>query len=502
MEIASTNPPSRQMLLRDSMGQLTIIPTNRISRHLLPPVRIGMTNQVPEPTRGMVVPAPIREREEAQQARRDTLRFFPSYTMPLAPYLEGQDDFGNTALKPGALIPWTPIDAAAQQMKYWSSEAGLRYSLKQTITYVNMTDVMQGDNTLGYYTLSFQGKWSIYDDPPSGTSGWLSTQVKVKTGIGDNGMTQSAQRNLGTITDPTGLWLSFNGIAVQELAWQQSFRDGEIVFLGGVLNQANYLDVNSYANSGRGQFINSALINSMVMPLPGYLPGVNLQWQFDDEWYAMVGASAGTAKAGYPPWSGFSFNSWSAAWELGYMPKNFLGLGPGVYRIQPFVSQVTGVEQASYTVTIPGTTVTTNVTISTTTNSPLQPGLCFNFQQQLGERVPVGWYGRFGFGGWQTTAGASAQIGTGFVTRGPLAYLGLFPSRKYDAAGVGFAWSQPSDGSSTVYHENEFALEAGYVLQLTPLAKLQPDFQVVWNPAYNPGANRAFVFQLQLDVAW
>ena len=37
MEIASTNPPSRQMLLRDSMGQLTIIPTNRISRHLLPP---------------------------------------------------------------------------------------------------------------------------------------------------------------------------------------------------------------------------------------------------------------------------------------------------------------------------------------------------------------------------------------------------------------------------------------------------------------------------------
>ena len=51
-------------------------------------------------------------------------------------------------------------------------------------------------------------------------------------------------------------------------------------------------------------------------------------------------------------------------------------------------------------------------------------------------------------------------------------------------------------------HENEFGIEADYVLQLTPMAKLQSDFQVIWNPAYNPGANHAFVLQIQLEFAW
>ena len=338
-----------------------------------------------------------------------------------------------------------------------------------------MTDVMQGDNSLAYYTLAFAAKWAVYNDPPSATAGWLSTQIKVKTGLDESGNTQSAKSNLGTITDPTGLWSGFNGIAVQELAWQQSFRNGELVFLGGVLNQANYLDVNSYANNGRSQFINSALINSMVMPLPAYLPGVNLQWQFDDQWYVMGCASAGTASAGDAPWTGFSFNNWSAAWELGYMPKNVLGMGPGVYRVQPFVARV---------------------------GDALGPGLSFNAQQQLGEHTPIGWYGRFGFGSESVTAGAAAQIGTGFAIRGPLAQLGLAPSRSNDGVGLGFVWSQPSASSATLVHENEVGLEATYVLQLTPMAKLQSDLQVIWDPAYNPGAGRAFVFQVQLALAW
>jgi hypothetical protein len=80
--------------------------------------------------------------------------------------------------------------------------------------------------------------------------------------------TNSAQANLGTIADPAGIWSSVNGLLVPELAWQQSFRDGELVVVGGVVNQSNYLDANAYAGNGSGEFMNSALINSMVMPLP------------------------------------------------------------------------------------------------------------------------------------------------------------------------------------------------------------------------------------------
>jgi hypothetical protein len=116
--------------------------------------------------------------------------------------------------------------------------------------------------------------------------------------------------------------------------------------------------------------------------------------------------------------------------------------------------------------------------------------------------APFGWFGRFGFGGSQVTAGAAAQVGTGVGMRGPLAYTGLFPSRKDDNVGIGFVWSQPSWSASPAAHQNEYVMEAGYVLQVTPFARLQPDLQMVWNPANNPNASHALVLQLQLEVAW
>jgi hypothetical protein len=90
-------------------------------------------------------------------------------------------------------------------------------------------------------------------------------------------------------------------------------------------------------------------------------------------------------------------------------------------------------------------------------------------------------------------------IGTSVVgLNGGSGWLGAYTI----SAGAGFLWSQPSASSATVVHENEFGLEATYVLQLTPMAKLQSDFQAIWDPAYNPGASHAFVFQLQLTFAW
>jgi carbohydrate-selective porin OprB len=269
-----------------------------------------------------------------------------------------------------------------------------------------------------------------------------------------------------------------------------------------MVSQGNYFDANTYANSGRGQYLNSALVNSMVMPLPSYNLGGNLQWQPLPDWYAMLGYSVGQTPAGQLPWTDFSWNNWSLLGEIGFAPKDVLGLGPGVYRIQPFVAQVTRMAQTTYTFTAPGTTNSTSVTLDSSTNTPVQAGLCFNLQQQLGQDARFGWFGRFGFGGSQVSAGAAAQIGTGIGMRGPLEYAGLFPSRGNDVAGVGFVWSQPSWSAGAPAYHNEYVLEAGYVLQLTPFARLQPDLQVVWNPAYNSTASHALVFQLQLNIAW
>ena len=41
-----------------------------------------------------------------------------------------------------------------------------------------------------------------------------------------------------------------------------------------------------------------------------------------------------------------------------------------------------------------------------------------------------------------------------------------------------------------------------HVLQLTPLASLQSDLQVLWNPANNSVADHNVIFQLQLNLVW
>jgi len=470
-----TNTASGEVLLTGSLGQLVRVPTNAVPPGLLPPASMGLNAQIPHPSRGTKIPEAVLQRSQENRAGQDTFEFSPPIQPQLKPYLAAQDEYGNTAFRPDPLIPSTPLASLVQQGKYWLSAYGLRYSLAQTATFVNLTDVMQGDNVLGFYTFDLALKWTVFSPADSSAAGWISAQIEAKTGLGSAGDNQSANSNLGTLTSPTGIWSSHNGWRIPELAWQQSFRQGEVVVLAGMVSQGNYLDVNSYANSGRGQFLNSGLINSMVLPLSGYNPGVNLQWQLVSDWYVMFGASAGNSSPGNAPWSDFTWDYWSAVWEIGYMPNDVLGLGPGVYRLQPFLAQAGG---------------------------PTQAGLGFNLQQQLGKDSPFGWFGRFGFGGEDVSAGAAAQIGTGFIMKGPLKYAGLFPSRANDAMGVGFVWSQPSASSGTVAHENEYVFEAGYALQLTPTAKLQPDVQVVWNPTYNPDARQALIVQIQLDVSW
>jgi carbohydrate-selective porin OprB len=88
------------------------------------------------------------------------------------------------------------------------------------------------------------------------------------------------------------------------------------------------------------------------------------------------------------------------------------------------------------------------------------------------------------------------------VVAAPLKHGGLVPRLSNDLLGLSFVWSQSSATTPTFYHENEYALETFYALQLTPTIKLQPDLQIVWNPAFSPQPGPAIVWQLQLNIAW
>ncbi len=467
--------PSDDVLLLDSLGRIVVVPREDVPRSLQPRATLGLENQIPNPVKGAATPKEVLHRTESSRAEQQEFRLFPRAQPRLMPYLASMDEFGNTAANPGALVPVFPLESLVQGVKFELSEIGIRYSLQQTFTYVTLSDVMQGADNFALYTFDLQGKWAIFDAPAAGSAAWLSYHIEAQSGLGTAADDQSAASNLGSISDPTGILSSKEGFRISELAWQQSFSDGQIVIVAGVVNQGDYFDANAYANSGRGQFINSALINSMVLPLPSYNFGFNVQWQPQDEWYAMFGGSIGNAGPGDAPWEDFESDFWSVQCEVGYAPKDFCGLGPGIYRVQPFVARAGG---------------------------PVQGGLGFNVQQQLGADSPFGVFARVGFGGSDVSAGAKAQVGAGLVVHAPFSEAGLKRKRDNDLLGIGFVWSQPSESSSTIFHENEYVLETFYALQLSPTVKLQPDVQIVWDPAFNPDGGPSAVFQLQMVLVW
>ena len=473
---APSGPASGDVLLLDSVGRAVPTPVHSLHESLRPRSETERAYQTPTPHKG--VPFPLEALRALQRLRegQPALEWLPAVPPALMPYLYSLDELGNTAVRPGALMDVFPLEPLVQGAKTWLSGHGLRYSLQQAFTYSGMTDAMKGNDDLGNYNLDLAAKWAVFDLlADRGTAGWISAQIEYQTALGGVGDRQGVRPNLGSLTNPLGFWSSHSGLRVPELAWQHAFLGGRIVALAGVVNQGNYLDANGYANSGRGQFLNSALINSEVLPLPAYNYGLNLQWQPGDDWYGMLGYSVGAASAGEWPGTNFSSGVWSLEWELGYTPDDVLGLGPGVYRVQPFVARAGG---------------------------PTQGGLCFNVEQSLGRGSPFGWFGRFGVGGAQVSGGAKAEIGTGFVMSAPLKYAGWAPQLTNDLLGVGFVWSQPSATTKTVYHEDEYVFETFYTLQLSPTTIVQPDLQVVWNPAFNPDPGPELVFQIQLVLKW
>jgi len=471
---SSTDSTQGEMLLYNHMGQAVKVPLDSVHPTLHPPSAVGLKYQMPNTHKGASLPTEVVDKLESIWKDLPTFELFPTAPARLMPYLYNNDDFGNTAVQPGALIPMAPLEPEVQGAKYWLANHGLRYSLQQTFTYAGMSEVTSGDPNLGNYNLHLPAKWTVFEARNAGTAGWLSAEIAYQTAIGTSGPVQTPQTNLGTLTNPTDFWLNRSGFSVAELAWQQSFDSGHVVVLAGVIDQGNYLDTNAYANNARGQFLNSALVNSMVLPLPDSNYGLNLQWQPNKDWYTILGYSVGNALPGQAPDTNFNWGNWSLELEVGYAPSNLFGLGPGIYRVQPFLAR----------------------------NGTVQGGLAFNLQQQLGVGSPFGWFGRFGFGGSQVSGGAKTQAGTGFVMQAPLRYAGWVPQLNNDLLGVGFVWSQPSATTNTVYHNDEYVLETFYTLQLSPMSQLQPDLQIVWNPAFNPDSGPAVVFQFQFLLKW
>src|SRR5262245_4414338 len=160
-----TNSHPTHLLLTDRFGKARAFSTNEVSSALHPPAGISLRRQIPTGPKGAPQPQDVRERILESKAPREW--FSPTPPM-LKPYLANLDEYGNTAIQPGAVFAVEPLSQAAQAAKYAISEAGLRYYFYQSLAMVSMTDVASGASALQYYTASFYGKWAIIERTNAG----------------------------------------------------------------------------------------------------------------------------------------------------------------------------------------------------------------------------------------------------------------------------------------------------------------------------------------------
>jgi porin len=454
-------------VLTNRAGEVEVVPPEAAGRiPVVPP-----EHQIPARIRGASTdPLVLQKTREVEAAKGEAEGFtlFPFTFAPLMPYLDGAYMFGNTCIQSGPVIGSDPLSSAGQWMKYQLAKVGLEYTLQQAYMLSVNSDRVQGDSALNAYAFRLVGDWKVLRD--SDINGWVSFGANGGTGIGVDWEDQSPGGNIGALGSPIDAWYA-KDFWISEAAWGMSFHRGELAILAGVIDQTNYFDLNTYANSSYGQLLNTAFVDSEVFPMPENNLGLNVAWQPSKSVYAILGLGTTNQEPGQHPFSHVSSENIAYLLELGLIQDDVLGLGRGTYRLQPFLATFEGATGA---------------------------GLCFNLEQKLG-KSPFGVFGRFGVGQSTVTqiGGASAEAAFGVSAIGPLADSGILATRKNDYLALGMGWTRQA-----VTDEDEHAIELTYAMQLTPTLTLQPDFQVVFDPVDGPGGHAIYLFQLQILLQW
>jgi len=402
------------------------------------------------------------------------LRLFPTEQPRMMPYLAAANLYGNTCLQSGALVEKDPVSDAAQAVKTALSQYGINYGLWQSYDFVGVTGAQSGTrSTFNYYSMDFYGTLNVFStDEMGGTAGWLTFAASAGSGLGYDAEFQGPRQSIGAQGYPLGVDYQ-QDIFIAQLAWQQSFLDGQLVVTAGFLNQEYYLDLNTYANNQYNQLLNYEFVTPSLLPWSFQSMGIVVQWQPTDWFYAMCSSQANNTPQSMPAFENLSFDNWTTTFEFGLVAEDFLGLGPGIYRTIPFLATVEG---------------------------SMGAGILFNVEQRLGKDGALAVFGRGGFGNQNVTrlGGTEASFSGGLAFMGPTDTTLFRGQQAYLAAG--FYWLDSAlEGTP---NSQEWGIELTYVLQVTPTVTLQPDVQVILDPMFNAEHDTAVALMMQLNVVW
>ena len=358
-------------------------------------------------------------------------------------------------------------------------KAGLEFLVENAFSYNSIHNPAPGKpGTQLWYLLHAHANYRLIKSPRQEDT-WLklelsgSAALNGRTWRGGN-MNDAIGLTGDTHTDIFGERIFF----LPEIALLQSFNRGKSVLVAGVVNQTNYFDTNSYANSSFGQFCASPFVNNQTIPMADSNLGLVLQHQFHDQWYAMLGGSFTSCPQNASPLKRTDGKNFNLLAELGWVHDS------GAVKLTPFVARINELPEDEEQ-----------------KNLHTVAGIAINAEQQLGSSP----WKVFCRAGWSDSTrdnacGAAVQWSGGFVCSQPLQHLGICPEGEANQFGMALAVTRPDDGSMAEgrpRNKKEVVMECHYNISVTPYFLIQPSLLWISNPAGRNDTGNASVFRVQ-----
>lgn len=449
--------------------EIIIIPTGS---GLNPQTQLARRHQG-VPTSQAVLQQTRNRDEDESKASCHGWRFMPATPQKFMPYLDSLFVPGNTCIEPGGWVDSCPLSSGAQKVKTALSHYGLQYDLTMSYNYSAIHPKPHGHRAeFSSFNHVLTGTWFLAKDCDNSQGVFLTFEADWGQGTNFSERRSSAQKSLGTLSNPQGSLRGGKGVFLPQVALGYSGFDGQWVAMVGTLDLSNYLDQNAYSSSWAGGLMNQSFGNNPCLPLTWGNLGFLTAWQPCKSFYAMYATTSTNTPINHNPFKNLNINYWTHVVEAGYISEDFLGMGAGTYRLQYTMTDHSG-------------------------NMGLGGGI--NIQQQLGKNSPLGFFTRCGYMDQDAAklTGTKIAATAGFMLQAPFTESGWGSQSNYENVSFGFLWQRAASSEREVQHKNEYGLELSTVVQVTPTFFLQPDVQYIFNPIHSTGRDGAFVMQVQ-----
>lgn len=296
-----------------------------------------------------------------------------------------------------------------------------------------------------------------------------------------------------------------------------SFPAARLVLIAGKLAVSDHIDVNTYANNARTQFVNAAFINNLAYDRAGdtrgYTHGVVASVIYPNAalrlgFVAPPTVAGGVDTSYHLP----SQHSEQAEVELHplFSPSQHT---PLIVRLLAYRNVGT---MGRYADALRGASGGAPPDVTAVRRRGAEKyGFGLNFEQAVADGGGSGVFGRLGWNDGHTETFSSAEVDRVVSLGGQIS--GSHWHRAGDVLGIAVAQSDLSGphraylaagglglslGDGALSYGSERVVEAYYAYQLSPKASLSPSYQFIQNPGFNHARGPASVASLRLHVTF